>query len=75
VDADLRGTPNIGTLMFVPYIRIIPMHLTIILGVMLEDGLGLLLFGSLKTVADVAMHKVEHRMLQGTAGVPSGVLK
>ena len=26
------GTPNIGTLMFLPYGRIIPMHLTIIVG-------------------------------------------
>ncbi len=73
VEADLRGTPNIGKLMFVPYIRIIPMHLTIIVGAMLGNGLGLLLFGSLKTVADVAMHKVEHRMLQGTIGAPAGV--
>lgn len=64
VDADLRGTPNIGTLMFVPYIRIIPMHLTIIFGMMLGDGVGILLFGALKTVADVAMHKVEHKLLQ-----------
>lgn len=64
VEADLRGTQNIGTLMFVPYIRIIPMHLTIILGAVLGDGLGMLLFGGLKTVADVAMHKVEHYLLQ-----------
>lgn len=64
VEADLRGTQNIGTLMFVPYIRIVPMHITIIIGAMLGDGLGLLLFGSLKTVADVVMHKVEHRLLQ-----------
>lgn len=69
VDADLRGTPNIGTLMFMPYIRIIPMHLTIIVGAMLSDGLGLLLFGGLKTVADVVMHKVEHHMLQKSGGV------
>ncbi len=68
VDADVRGTPNIGTLMFIPYIRIVPMHLTIILGAMLANGLGLLLFGALKTVADVAMHKVEHHMLQAPRG-------
>ncbi|WKW11422.1 DUF6498-containing protein [Pseudogemmatithrix spongiicola] len=65
VAADLRGRPNIGTLMFVPYIRIVPMHLTIIFGAMLGGTVGLLLFASLKTAADVAMHKVEHRMLQG----------
>lgn len=68
VDADLRGTPNIGTLMFVPYIRIIPMHLTIIFGMMLGDGIGVLLFGALKTVADVTMHKVEHHLLQKLRG-------
>lgn len=65
VEADLRRVPNIGTLMFLPYLRIIPMHLTIILGMALGDGLGRLLFGGLKTVADVLMHKIEHRWLQG----------
>jgi len=68
VEADLAGTPNIGTLMFVPYIRIIPMHLTIILGAVLGNGLGMVLFGALKTAADVAMHKVEHRILQKARG-------
>lgn len=66
VASDLRHTRNIGTLMFIPYLRIIPMHLTIILGAVLGSGGGLLLFGALKTVADVVMHKVEHRMLQGS---------
>lgn len=65
VAADLRRVPNIGTLMFLPYLRIIPMHLTIIFGMALGDGLGRLLFGALKTVADVLMHKIEHRWLQG----------
>lgn len=66
VEADLRNIPNIGTLMFLPYLRVIPMHITIILGAVLGGGAaGVLLFGGLKTVADVAMHKVEHRMLQG----------
>lgn len=69
VASDLRHTRNIGTLMFIPYLRIIPMHLTIILGAVLGSGGGLLLFGALKTAADVAMHKVEHRMLQGAAAV------
>ena len=55
------GRQNIGTLMFYPYARIVPMHLTIILGVFL--GGGLLLFLLLKTLADVVMHVVEHRVL------------
>lgn len=69
VEADLAGTSNIGTLMFMPYMRIIPMHMTIIFGSMLGGGrLALLLFGCLKTLADVGMHKVEHRMLQKLRG-------
>jgi hypothetical protein len=55
------GKPNIGTLMFYPYARIVPMHLTLILGVFL--GGPLLLFLLLKTLADVIMHIVEHRVL------------
>ena len=64
-DLDRRGTPNIGTLMFTPYVRIVPMHLTIILGGLLGPGTaGLLLFGGLKSGADVAMHAIEHAQLK-----------
>jgi hypothetical protein len=55
------GRPNIGTVMFYPYARVIPMHLTIILGFFL--GSRLLFFLLLKTLADVIMHVVEHRVL------------
>jgi hypothetical protein len=65
VELDRRGTPNIGTFMFMPYLRIVPMHLTILLGGMLFHGtLALVLFCALKTAADVAMHLVEHAQLQ-----------
>lgn len=64
-DIDRRGTPNIGTLMFTPYLRIVPMHLTILFGSLLaHSAAGVLLFGFLKTAADVAMHIVEHRQLK-----------
>ena len=63
--ADVAGERNIGTLMFLPYARVFPMHLTIILGGLLGGGsLALLLFTVLKTAADVLMHVVEHRWLQ-----------
>jgi Family of unknown function (DUF6498) len=62
-EADRRGTPNIGTLMFTPYLRILPMHLTIVFGLMATGGFGLVFFGTLKTAADVAMHAIEHRVL------------
>lgn len=62
---DRKGTPNIGTLMFTPYLRIVPMHLTIVFGAtQLLSTLGMLFFGGLKTVADVAMHYVEHLRLK-----------
>ena len=59
--------PNIGKLMFFPYARIIPIHLTIIFGGVLREKFGLfdsnpalLLFMLLKTFADVIMHIVEN---------------
>ena len=65
---DEQGKPNIGTLMFTPYLRILPMHLTIIFGGALGGGISLLIFGALKTVADAVMHVVEHRRLGPAAG-------
>lgn len=61
-EADRAGTPNIGTLMFTPYLRIVPMHLAILSGGLL--GQGVLLFGGLKVLADVGMHLIEHAQLQ-----------
>jgi hypothetical protein len=64
------GSQNIGTLMFYPYARIVPMHLTIILGGFLSGGL--LLFLLLKTFADAIMHVVEHRILLRGGDTASG---
>lgn len=62
---DRQGRPNIGTLMFLPYLRVIPMHLTVIVGgLIIASPAALLLFGMLKTAADVAMHAVEHALLR-----------
>ncbi len=69
VRADLAGRPNLGIMMFLPYARILPMHLTIIFGSQVQPGTGsLLLFSGLKTFADYVMHIVEHRVLQKPAG-------
>ena len=56
--------PNIGSIMFFPYIRIIPMHLMIVAGVSIFGGStgALIIFLLLKTAADTAMHFVEHAM-------------
>lgn len=65
-ETDRSGTPNIGTLMFTPYLRVVPMHLTIVFGAVALGSTGVLLFGLLKMAADVAMHQVEHRLLMKT---------
>lgn len=61
-DMDALRKPNIGTIMFFPYARIVPMHLTIIAGGAIAGASPflLLLFLGLKTLADVIMHKIEH---------------
>lgn len=70
VASDLTRRPNIGTLMFMPYARVIPMHLTIVLAINMGDG-AVWLFVLLKTLADVVMHKVEHRVLAGRRSAPA----
>jgi len=70
IEADRQGRPNLGTMMFLPYARIVPMHMAIIFGGLLHGGaLIWWLFAALKTGADVIMHTVEHHVL-GKAEAP-----
>ena len=65
--ADLDGERNLGHVMLLPFARVLPMQFTICLGLAF-GGLGaMLVFGVMKTLADVVMHVVEHRWLQGGA--------
>lgn len=60
-EIDSQKIKNIGSMMFFPYIRIIPMHLIIIFASL--SGVGsLIFFLILKTIADVTMHLVEHKV-------------
>jgi Family of unknown function (DUF6498) len=60
--ADSKRVPNIGTMMFAPYIRILPMHLFIVFGALVAGGRNaLVVFMLLKTLADETMHLVEHK--------------
>jgi len=68
---DARGRPNIGTLMFLPYARIVPMHATILLGGAFIGTAAFFVFGLLKTLADVAMHVVEHHVLGKEPSTPA----
>lgn len=52
---------NIGSIMFFPYVRIIPMHLILLFLFMAGTTLGLAIFLILKTLADLFMHVIEHR--------------
>lgn len=58
-----KTPPNIGTMMAFPYIRILPMHAFILGGALLAatGGWAIAFFMVLKTVADEAMHIIEHR--------------
>jgi hypothetical protein len=63
--SDRQGSPNLGTLMMLPYARILPMHVTILIGGAYFGGFkALLVFVILKTLADVFMHVMEHAVLQ-----------
>ena len=62
---DIKNEKNIGALMFLPYARIVPMHLFIIIGVFLiNTKIGIIIFLLLKTIADIIMHQTEHRLLR-----------
>jgi hypothetical protein len=57
---DINSNKNIGSMMFTPYLRVLPMHLLpLVIGLFL--GNALLTFLVLKTVVDVIMHYIEHR--------------
>ncbi len=58
-----KGRPNIGTMMFFPYARILPMHIIIIVGGIFasQSVVALVMFMLLKTGGDVVMHIIEHR--------------
>ena len=61
--SDLRGKPNLGRLMFTPYLRVLPMHLGIIFGSGLGGGTGLLvLFTGLKTLSDIGLDALDRNL-------------
>jgi hypothetical protein len=71
VRRDALGRPNLGTLMFLPYARVVPMHITIMAaGGMFGVPHAFALFGLLKIVADAIMHTVEHHVLAKGSVLP-----
>lgn len=69
VAEDLRREPNLGSLLILPYPRVLPMHLMIIFGAFIGGGaFAVAFFIVLKTLADVAMHVIEQRWLRSEHG-------
>jgi hypothetical protein len=62
---DARGRPNLGFLMFMPYLRVVPMHLAILAGATQTGGFALVCFVALKTLADLGMAAAERRIEAG----------
>jgi hypothetical protein len=65
--ADLRGKPNLGTLMFTPYLRVVPMHIAIILGSAASGAAMLCLFTGLKTASDLLLDMIDRKMAVASA--------
>ncbi|MDB6163959.1 MAG: hypothetical protein JWL98_1391 [Xanthomonadaceae bacterium] len=65
--ADLRGKPNLGTMMFTPYLRVVPMHLAIVIGSGMTGWAALWLFTGLKTLSDLLMDRVDRHMAERSA--------
>ncbi|MGH8052084.1 MAG: DUF6498-containing protein [Arenimonas sp.] len=61
IASDALGKPNLGKLMFLPYLRILPMHLTIVFGMIGGSTFSILFFMSLKTVADILLDKLDRK--------------
>lgn len=66
--ADLAGKPSLGALMFLPYLRVIPMHLIILASAALGSGMLMTLcFTALKTASDLTMDYADRRMAENAA--------
>lgn len=75
---DIEGMPNIGTLMFQPYIRIIPMHFCIMASAFFTmKYTGIIVFISLKIIADGITYSMTHKpwkpktIIDGTPDIPT----
>jgi hypothetical protein len=71
--ADLRGKPNLGALMFTPYLRVVPMHLAIIFGTAMGGGAwAIWFFSALKTASDLLLDLIDRKMAVRSAEKISG---
>jgi hypothetical protein len=64
LEKDGRGRPPLGTLFMIPLARVLPMHLMMFIGVQMNAEGGIVIFGILKTIADLLAHWGEHSVLR-----------
>lgn len=67
IASDALGKPNLGKLMCLPYLRILPMHLTIIFGMIGGSTFSILFFIALKTIADIFLDRFDRNMASKTS--------
>lgn len=66
--ADLHGRPSLGALMFLPYLRVLPMHLIILSSAAIGSGtLVMVVFTALKTASDLAMDHADRWLAERAA--------
>ena len=62
---DIEGRPNIGNITMLPFARIVPIHISTLIGGAAASGaLGMIMFLFFKMIIDVIMHSVEHKALR-----------
>lgn len=72
--ADVRGKPNLGALMFTPYLRVVPMHLAILVGASADSSGALWGFTALKTGSDLMLDWIDRRMAVRSADKAAAAL-
>jgi hypothetical protein len=65
IRADAEGRPNLGDLAMLPFVRIVPMHFTVVVGNAMANSIAAMIFFLIfKTFTDVILHCVEHSALR-----------
>jgi hypothetical protein len=78
IAADLRGDPDLGALMFTPYLRVLPMHLGIIFVAGAGDGTWLrvrftVLFTVPNTASNLALDAIDRRWAEENVARTGGM--
>lgn len=64
IEADAQGRPNLGALMFTPYLRVLPIHIAIGFGAIALGAAGTIGFVVLKTLADIGLDRADRRIAE-----------